>query len=327
MDQVSGFVQQNSSIINNVLFLAVVIGILYVIYQYLYPAADPTYTSFLDGEADGRQPVKLQGKVPTIHTGGDFTLSFWIYIDDFNYRASQAKHLFSLHPDPLASTSVSPLVGVLTPMTNGLMVRAATVANNTIPAPGSAPPVPSSAGPDITVTSNLEALLTGQTSTQMYQSTIDSPCDVKDIALQRWVCITIVSSGRVLDVYVDGKLARSCVLDGVVNVPRGELRLSMCSHGGFGGRVSSVQMWSSQLTPDVIYGIYQQGPTQTRRDIFTDIAKLLNLNVTFTGSYPGQPVGSSVPTDPFAALKKTNIFAGLESAAACAENLYARAAY
>jgi len=42
-------------------------------------------------------------------------------------------------------------------------------------------------------------------------------------------------------------------------------------------------MWGAPLTPGVIYGIYQIGPTQTRRDIFTDIAKLMNINVSFTG--------------------------------------------
>jgi hypothetical protein len=87
---------------------------------------------------------------------------------------------------------------------------------------------------------------------------------------------------------MDGKLSRSCVLDNVLEVPRSPLRLRLGESGGFGGRYSSVQMWSQQLTPDVIYGIYQMGPTQTQHDLFTEVGKYLNLNVSFRGPASGQ---------------------------------------
>lgn len=306
MDQATQFVQSNSSILSTVAFLAALIAILYVVYTYLYPADDPTYTQFLQGEADARKPVHLKSnRVPAIYTGGDFTLSFWIYIDDWNYKVSANKFLFAISPQHLTTTSVSPLVGVLTPLQNGLMVRASAVGSKSIPAPGSASPS-GSAAPDITVESNLQNLMKQQTSVAMFQSTVDTPCDVKDVPLQRWVCVTIVSSGRVLDIYMDGKLSRSCVLENVLNVPRGPLVLRLGESGGFGGRYSSVQMWNQQLTPDVIYGIYQMGPTQAQHNIFTDVAKYFNLNVSFTGSAPGQPVPGSAtsqpPSNPFGQL-------------------------
>jgi hypothetical protein len=47
-------------------------------------------------------------------------------------------------------------------------------------------------------------------------------------------------------------------------------------------------MWNQQITPDVIYGIYMMGPTQTQHNIFTDISKFLGINVTFSGSVPGK---------------------------------------
>ncbi len=111
MDQTGEFVRQNSGILGTVALIAVFIAILYVVYTYLYPADDPTFTQFLKGEADARRPVPVTGKVPAIYTGGDFTLSFWIYIDDFNYRAASSKFLFALSPEILGSTSTSPLVG------------------------------------------------------------------------------------------------------------------------------------------------------------------------------------------------------------------------
>jgi hypothetical protein len=303
MDQATQFVQSNSSILTTVAFLAVIIAILYVVYTYLYPADDPTYTRFLKGEADARKPVNMhKTKVPAIYTGGDFTLSFWVYIDDWNYKVSSSKFLFAISPQTVTTTSVSPLVGVLTPLQNGLMVRASSVNSKSVPAPGSIPAATGVATPDITVETNLQSLLNQQSSMSMFQSTVDTPCDVKEVPLQRWVCITIVSSGRVLDVYMDGKLSRSCVLDNVLSVPRGPLRLRLGENGGFGGRYSSVQMWNQQLTPDVIYGIYQMGPTQAQHDIFTEIAKYLNLNVSFTGSAPGQPIPTAGGGNPFQQL-------------------------
>jgi hypothetical protein len=111
-------------------------------------------------------------------------------------------------------------------------------------------------------------------------------CDLDNIDLQKWVLLSIVLNNKTCDVYMDGKLTRSCVLDNVVNVPRGPLKLRLGEMGGFGGRYASVQMWNQQLTPDVIYGIYQMGPTQVTGNIFTDIAKYLGLNVRFTGPEP-----------------------------------------
>lgn len=293
MQQATDFVKNNRSMLTTVAFIVVILLILYAIYSYLYPARDPTFVQLLQGEADARKtPVPVKGQPPSIYTGGDFTLSFWIYIDDWNYRTSKYKFLFALSPQNMTAKSRSPLVGVLTPLKNGLMVRGnVKSASNTHTG---------SAGPDINEEQNLQSLMNQQTSTTMFESTVgDSPCDVKDVPLQRWVCITIVNSGRVLDVYMDGKLSRSCVLDNVITVPRGNLKLRLGDYGGFGGRYSSVQMWGVQLTPDVIYGIYQMGPTQAQHNIFTDLSKWLNLNVSFSGSAPGQPTQTNAPNSPF----------------------------
>jgi hypothetical protein len=314
----------NSGWIGTVALVVLLIAILYVVYTYLYPADDPTYTQFLKGEADARKPVHVKGNVPAIYTGGDFTLSFWIYIDDWNYRASLSKFLFSIGPPTATAQNV--LVGVLPPLQNGLMIRAATTPSGgssgvTAPAAGSAAP------PDITQEAQLSALMTQQTSTAMFQSSLDTPCDIKEVPLQRWVNITIVSSGRVLDVYMDGRLSRSCVLDSTVFVPRGPLALRLGAYGGFGGRYSAVQMWSQQLTPDVIYGIYMMGPTQTKHNVITDITKYLNLNVSFTGSAPGEPIyggaGAAPPSNPFTAMSQS-VQSGWSTASSDASALYQR---
>lgn len=285
--------------VNTVIFVGLALIILYVVYTYLYPADEAGYTQFLSAETDARKgPIALKngGKTPAIFTGGDFTLSFWVYVDDWNYQVNKYKPVFNLGPAS-GGNGRSVLVGMMTPYKNSLVVRAAT--NN-----------PDTATPDITLPSARQALMAQQTSMAMFENTVDSVCDVKDVPLQRWTCVTIVNSGRVLDVYMNGKLGRSCVLDSVVQVPSGDLFLTL---GNFGGRYSSVQMWNQQLTPDVIYGVYMAGPAQTQHNVLTDITKYLGINVTFTGSIPGQI--SNVAEDPYASI--TNAFGGTASAPGC----------
>lgn len=331
MDQTGEYLRQNSGWLGTIALIVVILAIIYAVYTYLYPGVDPTYTRFLAGEADARQPVVTQGHVPAIYTGGDFTLSFWVYIDDWNYKVTDNKFLFAISPVTLGSHTRSPLVGVLSPMKNNMRISAATVkAQHT-----------GATGLDINREDALQNLLANRTSFEMFQMTSmagstdgGGDCSVTDVPLQRWVCVTIVSSGRVLDVYIDGKLQRSCVLDNVVHVPRGQLKLRLGENGGFGGRYSSVQMWNQQLTPDVIYGIYQMGPTQASHNIITDITKYLNLNVSFTGSAPGQPIpggaGAAVPTNPFSSLSSDassmyqSASADFSSAEASAKNMLSR---
>ena len=40
-------------------------------------------------------------------------------------------------------------------------------------------------------------------------------CDVPNIAIQRWVQVGVVLQNRTLDVYINGKLARSGILQGI----------------------------------------------------------------------------------------------------------------
>lgn len=316
MDQATAFVQDNGSMIGTVVFVVLALIVLYVIYSYMYPASDPTYVQFLENEADARSVVPVSKRPPTIYTGGDFTLSMWIYIDDWNYRVASPKFLFAIQDQNLKI----PIAAILTPYKNNMIIGVNTIAAGNAPA--------------LTDYVTLTNLLQNKISMSMFDSGLgasdsgsgsgnvgplgpggtqnptlgpggqqqnpgDNSVQVNDIPLQRWTCLTLVSSGKVLDVYVDGKLTRSTVFSNLLKVPRGPLSFRMGEFGGFGGRYSSVQMWNQQLTPDTIYGIYMMGPTQAQHNILTDISKYLNLNVSFTGSAPGQPIQTAAPSNPF----------------------------
>lgn len=318
MDQASAFVQNNGSLLGTIVFIILAILVLYVIYSYLYPASDPAYVQLLKNEADARSVVPIANRPPTIYTGGDFTISMWIYIDDWNYKVSGPKFLFSIE-NPV--TGAMPIVAILNPYKNNMTVGVNTVGSGSMPS--------------LTDYTTLNNLMSNKISLSMFESGIPSiastpglpagfptvsasatpsssvpvpepgenSLEVKDIPLQRWACLTFVSSGKVFDVYVDGKLTRSTVFSNLLKVPRGQLHFYLGKFGGFGGRYSSVQMWNQQLTPDTIYGIYMMGPTQSQHNILTDISKYLNLNVSFTGSAPGQPIQTTAPANPFSQME------------------------
>ena len=283
MDQIAQFIQNHVQEISKVVFVGFLLYTLYIVYTYLYPSGSPTLASFLSGQADARKQVTLDAqKVPTIHTGGDFTVSMWLYVDDWNYKASNNKFVFSVKSK---SSPVSVLNGVLMANQNNLLITASHLPNSR----------PSESHlPDLSIEQNLQQLLNNQTSVTMFKDLNDTLCNMVEIPLQRWVCLTVVVNGNTMDTYVNGKLRRSCVLPSAVYVPTGDLEMRLGENGGFGGRYSSVQMWNQQLTPDVIYGIYQQGPNMSKGNFFTRFAKMLNVDVNFSESGSGSDCAALV---------------------------------
>jgi hypothetical protein len=85
-------------------------------------------------------------------------------------------------------------------------------------------------------------------------------CDLPEIDLQRWVNITIAANGRTVDVYLDGKLARSCVLPSFFKVDAGGYSAYLLSYGGFGGQIANVSMYDAALNPEQVYKNYMAGP-------------------------------------------------------------------
>ena len=66
-------------------------------------------------------------------------------------------------------------------------------------------------------------------------------------------------NGRSLDIYLDGKLVRTCVLEGVPRVdPKANIQLTPQGQG-FDGFVSKFQFVSDSVNPQQAYNIYKKG--------------------------------------------------------------------
>ena len=96
-----------------------------------------------------------------------------------------------------------------------------------------------------------------QTDSGMLDTTAN--CDIPSIDLQRWVNIVVAINGKTCDVYLDGKLVRSCVLDNYFNVDSA-YALTVGEAGGFGGNINTTQMYGYALSPDLVYANYMAGP-------------------------------------------------------------------
>ena len=84
-------------------------------------------------------------------------------------------------------------------------------------------------------------------------------CDVQNIPLQKWVMITYVLNNRTVDIYVNGKLERSCVLKGIPLIDGGD-NLFVCKEGGFYGQIAKLQYFNRSLVPSEVLDMYKEGP-------------------------------------------------------------------
>ena len=109
---------------------------------------------------------------------------------------------------------------------------------------------------------------------------------VNGIEYQRWILIGVVASGTTLDVYIDGKLSRSCVYKGLndLGVTNGKATITVGRQnrtnntGTLNGVFSSTDYYNYALTPDVMWNIYQNGPStaSSSSNFFTS---LFNTNI------------------------------------------------
>ena len=96
-------------------------------------------------------------------------------------------------------------------------------------------------------------------------------CTVTQCPIQAWVNIIVVLNQQALDVYIDGKLTRTCVLSGVPNMATGA-GLYVCpgtsGDEGFDGYVSSFRVFPYPLNPREAYEIYREGHVGVSMNIF-----------------------------------------------------------
>ena len=206
-------------LIQTVLTVVVVLVVLYFIINWLF-SKSTQLTRMANGNE--KQTI-LASTIKNNSNSSNYTYSTWFYVNDWNYRFGEPKVLLGrLDDDNNASPSI-----VFDAMENNIT---------------------------ISVSCYPQSQTTGLTSNK----SIVHQCNVKNFPLQKWVNLIISLYGRTLDVYIDGKLVRTCVLPGVAKVST-KSDIVVTPNGGFNGWTSNFMYFDQSTNPQEAYNIYKGG--------------------------------------------------------------------
>lgn len=208
-----------------VLVGAVVLGLVgYTLYRYIAgtTGSEPTVSASATSSPD-QAPQPIDGKTRTvlpaaqvpIGSGAAYGLQFWMYIQDWDYRFGQPKNVLR-RVAPNATAIQNPEI-TLHPTDNSLQV-------------------------------SVSIFPTGDPATGTSATGDRFTCTVENVPLQKWFAVSTTVFQRNLDIYIDGRLVKSCVLPGVPRPAVGDIILN--DAGGFSGSLCNVYTYGTMLEPE-----------------------------------------------------------------------------
>ena len=233
--------QQSGSMLMPILGGIVLVLIGMAFFNYIQKQQGQPGIPFFDdlGKSSGdKAPTPVDGKTKTvipageipIGVGADYGLQFWMYIANWDYRFGQDKDVIK-RVAPNEPNVVGPRV-FLAPTENTLHVRLSLYPTDQ--QAGSSEPGVSSTGDSFT-------------------------CSVENVPLQSWFSVSLTVFQRNLDIYINGRLVKSCVLPGIPKPAVGDVILA--DNGGFAGSICNVNGYSVMLNPDDAKSFHAKGTT------------------------------------------------------------------
>lgn len=296
MSGYGGNARNSRGVLGGIIFFIVLLLILYYVYTFLYSSNStassvniiPTFVldqSALKGgvvRCDAAKPLGAGTSTPAtggsspnesavaqipaatgLSSGGQYSVMLWVSV--FGTTPSTSG-LSTLNILDITSASKTLLYIGIKPLNGTLVIRQSTTDPND-----------------------------GMATTYVANQTAGSPvvgsdkCDILNgIEYQRWVLLGVVANGRTLDVYVDGKLSRSCVYlalnDLGVSNGKGTITVGRqnATSGTINGVFSTTDYYNYALTPDSIWAIYQAGPSTSSASIF---GNLFTTNIDLSMGY------------------------------------------
>lgn len=171
---------------------------------------------------DGKALTTLPGSSAPLTNGADNGVQFWMFIKDWDYRFGTKKSVL-YRKDSTNAAFKNPDIS-LHPTDNSLDVTVSIY--------------PSDASDTST---------TGDTFT----------CTVENVPLQTWFSVSVTVFQRNLDIYINGKLVKSCVLPGVPRPAGGDIVVG--DSGGFSGSICNVHSYPTMLGPSDAAAFFSAG--------------------------------------------------------------------
>ena len=211
--------------VKNIILIVVIIVLLIIVIRYI--TNDVNTLSGLTS-AKTMQQIEANDLASSSSLGNtsNYTYSIWFFIDDWNYRYGEPKVVFGRMTTGTGKKEPCPSV-TLGPIQNNIIVSLAVY-----PGLDETP----EAGTDYIV----------------------HTCGISNVPIQRWCNLMMSVYGRTLDLYLDGKLVRTCVLPGVAKIDS-SAPVYITPMGGFSGWTSRFQYWSESSNPQRAWDIYRSG--------------------------------------------------------------------
>jgi hypothetical protein len=259
--------QGTPRLIGGIVILIVAAFLLYYLYDYLYnisslkkkadilpnPVVSPQ-SSVVIYPAANQTDVNLN---QLIYTGGEMAVSFWIYVTGVSDNLTSKKHIFHLATDENGG-NYTLIVALGNKDNNALYVRV-------------------NDGTDRSF--SLLNFMGPGTNTSTNE--ITAPCNIANIEYGRWVNTVIVLNNNLCDVYMDGKLSRSCVLKGQFQVANTGTKFyilkpsfgesSTREFTNWRGSLSGFSFYNYAISPDQAYRIYMAGPSGSTGNLWASI--------------------------------------------------------
>lgn len=211
--------------VKTILLIVIIVVLIIIVIRYVMKDANT-----LSGLNSAKTMQKIEptdlASSSTSGTSTNFTYSIWFYIDDWNYRYGEPKVVFGRMTSGTGEKEPCPSA-VLGPLQNNLLISLAVY-----PGLDQAP----DSGTNYVV----------------------DKFAIANVPVQRWVNLLISTYGRTLDLYLDGKLVRTCVLSGVAKIDS-SAPIFITPNGGFSGYTSNFQYFPESCDPQKAWNIYKAG--------------------------------------------------------------------
>ena len=252
-----------------IVIIVVIIVLIFMILRYFLTDNNTLQSSIQSGQSPSRIEASSLATDGTNAPATNFTYSFWFYINDWNYRYGHKKVLFGRMASKAPGGGI-PGGGNDTVDASGNAMSCAQAARLASNVAGSGSienikqlePCPAvilgAMENNIAVSLSCFASPESQLHSGVTSNTTVHTCAVTNIPIQRWVNLIISVYGRTLDIYIDGKLVRTCLLPGIASVKR-NADIFVTPMGGFDGWTSKLQYWPNSFNPQQAWNTYTQG--------------------------------------------------------------------
>lgn len=205
-----------------IFYIIFVIIVLLILYAFIANTIQSTNEVVYLHNAKTEMKIS-SNKLKKSNMTSDYAWSMWIYVNNWNYRYGEKKVILSRKsPEDIPCPEI-----YLAENKNDLVIKIGEETGNVGIGEGKS-----------------------------------KECKVSNIPMQKWVHIVVTTNTRSVDIYLDGKLVRTCLLD---NPPKlsSSSDIVLCpgdeNGKGFSGFVSKLEYYPKTLNPREVYDLYISG--------------------------------------------------------------------